>query len=193
MEHEWQAGAHQESLKSQARDFPGGPGLSLCSQCRVPGLTPDQGTRSHMLRMLSHFNYVQLFVTLWTVACQAPLSMGFSRQEYWSSLPCPPPEALPNPGTEPMSLVSPALAGSLFTTSATTPQLRVPKVQLKSLHAKTQDPNATTRIEDPVWHHQSEHSQVNKIINEHFLKSQAKKSRDGLEQNGQSWKALRRN
>ena len=73
-------------------------------------------------------------------ARQAPLSMGFSRQEYWSRLPCPPPEALSNPGTEPMSLVSPALAGSLFTTSATTLQLRVHIVQLKSLHAKTQDP-----------------------------------------------------
>ena len=41
--------------------------------------------------MLSHFSHVQLFVTLWTVAHQAPLTMGFSRQEYWSGLPCPPP------------------------------------------------------------------------------------------------------
>ena len=40
--------------------------------------------------MLSHFSHVQLFVTPWTVAYQAPLSMGFSRQEYWSGLPCPP-------------------------------------------------------------------------------------------------------
>ena len=45
----------------------------------------------------------------WTVAHQAPLSMGFSRQEYWSGLPCPPPGDLPNPGTEPTSPVSPAL------------------------------------------------------------------------------------
>ena len=50
---------------------------------------------------------VQLFATLWTVACQAPLSMGFSRQEYWSGLPCPPPGDLPNPGTEPMSSTAP--------------------------------------------------------------------------------------
>ena len=57
--------------------------------------------------------------TLWTVACQAPLSMGFSRQEYWSRLPCPPPGDLPDPGIEPMSLMSPALAGGFFTTSAT--------------------------------------------------------------------------
>ena len=47
--------------------------------------------------MLSHFSHVPLFVTLWTLACQAPLSMGFSRQEYWSGLPCPPPGHLPNP------------------------------------------------------------------------------------------------
>ena len=57
--------------------------------------------------------------TLWTVALQAPLSMGFSRQEYWSGSPCPPPEVLPDPETEPMSLVSLALAGGFFTTNAT--------------------------------------------------------------------------
>ena len=68
--------------------------------------------------MLNHFSCVQLFATLWTVACQAPLSMGFSRQEYWSELPCPPPGYLPNPGIEPGSLTSPALAGGFFTTSA---------------------------------------------------------------------------
>ena len=47
---------------------------------------------------------VQLFVTPWTVAHQAPLSMGFSRQEYWSGLPFPSPDDLPDPGIEPMSL-----------------------------------------------------------------------------------------
>ena len=55
-------------------------------------------------------------VTPWTVALQAPLSMGFSRQEYWSGLPCPPPGDLPHPGIEPKSLMSPAwssLVGSL--------------------------------------------------------------------------------
>ena len=51
--------------------------------------------------------------------CQAPLCMGLSRQEYWSGLPCPPPEDLPNPGIKPTSLMSPALAGGFFTTSAT--------------------------------------------------------------------------
>ena len=47
---------------------------------------------------------VRLFVTPWTVARQAPPSMGFSRQEYWSGLPCPPPEDLPDPEIEPESL-----------------------------------------------------------------------------------------
>ena len=66
--------------------------------------------------VLSRFSHVQLFSTHWTVACQAPLSMGFSRQEYWCGLPCPPPGDLPNSGTEPKSLTSPALVGMFFTT-----------------------------------------------------------------------------
>ena len=60
---------------------------------------------------------VQLFVTPWTVAHQAPLSMEFSRQEYWSMLPFPTPGNLPNPGIKPTSLASPALAGRLFITA----------------------------------------------------------------------------
>ena len=55
-----------------------------------------------------------LFVTPWTVARQAPLSIGFFREEYWSGLPCSPPRDLPNPGIEPES---PALAGGFFTTA----------------------------------------------------------------------------
>ena len=54
-----------------------------------------------------------LFETPWIIVHQAPLSVGFSRQEYWSGLPCPPPGDLPNPGMEP---ISPALADGLFTT-----------------------------------------------------------------------------
>ena len=57
-------------------------------------------------------------MTPWTAARQAPLSMGFSRQEYWSGLPCPPPGDLPDSGTELTSLLSLALAGGFFTTSA---------------------------------------------------------------------------
>ena len=69
--------------------------------------------------MLSRFSHVQLFVTLWTVAHQAPLSMAFSRQEYWHELPGPPPGDLLNPGIEPLSLMFPALASGFFTTSTT--------------------------------------------------------------------------
>ena len=57
---------------------------------------------------------VQLFATLWTVAHQAPLSREFPRQEYWSGLPFPPPGDLPDPGIEPVSLVSPALADESY-------------------------------------------------------------------------------
>ena len=60
--------------------------------------------------MLSRFSRVQLLATLWTVARQAPLSLGFSRQDYGSGLPCPPPPGdLPDPGIEPKSPVAPAL------------------------------------------------------------------------------------
>ena len=67
-----------------------------------------------------HFSCVRLLVTPWPVSRQAPLSVGFSRQEYWSRLPCPPLGDLPDPGMEPASLTSPALAGCFFffTTSA---------------------------------------------------------------------------
>ena len=66
-------------------------------------------THTHML------SHVWLFVTPWTVAHQAPLSMGFPRQEYWSGLPFSSPGTLPDPGIELTSLVSPALAGRFFT------------------------------------------------------------------------------
>ena len=65
----------------------------------------------------SPFSHVRLFVTPWTVARQAPLSVGFSRQEYWSGLTYPPPEGLPNHGIEHTSLASPALIGGFFTRS----------------------------------------------------------------------------
>ena len=85
---------------------------------------PGQGTRSHMLPLeepvctsktqlnqinkcavLSHFSCVHLFVTLWTAAHQAPLSMRFFRQDYWSGLPFPTPGDLPNPGMEPTNIL----------------------------------------------------------------------------------------
>ena len=65
--------------------------------------------------MLSCFSHVWLFAILWTIACQAPLSMGFAKQEYWSGLPCPLPGDLLDPGIEPASPVFPDIAGGFFT------------------------------------------------------------------------------
>ena len=76
------------------------------------------GPESHS-RVLSRYSRVRLFVTLWTLALQAPLSLGFSRQEYWSVLPRPPLGDLPDSGIQPGSLMSPALAVGFFTASAT--------------------------------------------------------------------------
>ena len=69
--------------------------------------------------MLSHFSHVRLFGALWNVAHQASLSMGLSRQEYWTELPFPLSGDLPDPGIEPVSLMSSAFAGVFFTSSAT--------------------------------------------------------------------------
>ena len=66
--------------------------------------------------VLSH---VRFFATPWSVARQAPLSMEFTRQGYWSGMSCPPPGDLPDPGIEPASVASPALASGFFTTGAT--------------------------------------------------------------------------
>ena len=86
--------------------------------------------------MLSRFSSVQLFATIWTVAHQSPLSMGFSKQEYWSGLPCPPPADLPNPGIEPAFLMSPALTVRFFTTSATWQYLKLISGNLV-IHSRT--------------------------------------------------------
>ena len=92
---------------------------------------------------------VQLFVTLrWDVAHQAPLSMGFSRQEYWSGLLCPPPGDLPDPGIEPTSLTSLALAGELFTTGAT---WEAPNLSLYFLKSQPQAGGLPAEI-DPMNH-----------------------------------------
>ena len=84
-----------------------------------------------LMCMLSLFSRVWLFVTPWTIAYQAPLSVGFSRQEYWSGLPCPPPGDLPNPGIEPTAFMSPSLVGGFFTASTTWEALKaIPKLLL---------------------------------------------------------------
>ena len=109
-------------------------------------MLPTQGgsgsiPRSHRPQLkilpyvLSHFSHVQFFVTTWTVARQALLSMEFSGREYWSGLLCPPPGDLPNPGIEHMSLVSPTLQMNSLPLSL----WRSPKI----LHA-------AAKIEDPV-------------------------------------------
>ena len=67
---------------------------------------------NHFMLSFSQSVVFDSFVTPWTVAVQAPLSMGFSRQEYWSELPFPFPETLPDQGIKP---ASPALAGRFFT------------------------------------------------------------------------------
>ena len=69
--------------------------------------------------MLSHFSHVQLCDPVDYIACQDPLSMAFSKQEYSSGWLCPPPGNLPDPGIKPVSLTSPALAGRFFIISAT--------------------------------------------------------------------------
>ena len=89
--------------------------------CPSPEDLPDQGIKPRFLALqMDSFpaeppgkpflkyevlllSFVRLFASPWTVACQAPLSMEFSRQEYWSGLPCPSPEDLPDPGSEPWS------------------------------------------------------------------------------------------
>ena len=85
-------------------------------QCLFQCLGNNSYRGLYCAQSLSH---VWLFVTPWTVAHQAPLSMGFPRQEEWSGLPFPSPGDLPNPGMKTMSLMSPMLAGKFLTMSAT--------------------------------------------------------------------------
>ena len=79
---------------------------------------PDLGRETEAC-VLSHFSQVQLLAALWTAILQAPLSMGFSRQEYGSGLPWPPPGDLPNPGIKPASFMSSCIGREFFTTNAT--------------------------------------------------------------------------
>ena len=83
--------------------------------------------------VLSH---VQLYVTQQTVTHQTPLSMGFSRQEYWSGSPFPTPRDLPNSGIEPVSLASPALAGRLFNSAKGRDKIRMLECDDAKLHVQ---------------------------------------------------------
>ena len=88
---------------------------------RLPRIHGHTHTHTHNCTccMLSCFSHVWFLTTLWTGAHQAPLYMGFYRQEYWSGLPSPPPGNFPGPVIKPTTLVSPALAGRFSTASAT--------------------------------------------------------------------------
>ena len=83
------------------------PGIEPVSLALAGGFLTAEPPGKHLKYwhpcVLSRFSCVSLFVTPWAEACQAPLFLGFSRQEYWSGLPFPPPGDLPNPGIEPMS------------------------------------------------------------------------------------------
>ena len=100
---------------------PSWPGIEPLSLALHADYLPPETPRKPLVRsaccVLSCFSHVWLFATLWTTACQAPLSMGFSRQEYWSELPFSPSRNLPNQGIKPVSLMSPELTGKLFTKS----------------------------------------------------------------------------
>ena len=115
----WQRQKRWDSLTWTAKKTEGF-GRDKYSKDRDTHLTTEPQGLSVRADVLSCFSPVWLFVTLWTVACQAPLSTGtLQARIYWSGLPRPPSEALPDPGTEPMSLLSPALATGFFTTSST--------------------------------------------------------------------------
>ena len=122
-----QAGRVQTSQRPQdasVQDGGGGPCAETLHSApatgELHGIPESCLAHSRGLRcVLSCFHWVLLCVTPWTVAHQTPLSMDFSRQDYWSGLPCPPPEGLPNPGIKPVFLMSPAVVGRSFTTSVT--------------------------------------------------------------------------
>ena len=114
-------GDHQHSPSFHCWSLPPSPSwpLNICGVgSELAHLWPWYWARCVHACVLSCFSHVRLFATPWTVARQGPLSTEFSRQEYWSGLPCPSPD-LPNPGIEPASLTSWALASRFFTTGAT--------------------------------------------------------------------------
>ena len=93
------------------------------------------------------------FVTLWTVAGQTPLSMGSSRQEYWSGLPCTLPRDHPDPKMEPMSLTSPALAGGLFTSHTTwEAQLLTLRIGFSLLLLRISHHDGRRKVKGPLPH-----------------------------------------
>ena len=105
--------------------------------------------RITMCAYASCFSHGQLFLTLRIVAHQAPLSMRFSRQEYCSGFLCPPPGDLPDPGIEPMSLMSPELAGGFLTARATykAPRITIcPTYSLLSIYPRNVKTYVLTKL-----------------------------------------------
>ena len=91
-------------LKWFAIPFSSGPRFVNLDKSPLICLELETKTRCVCVCLLSHFSRFRLFVTLWAVARQVPLSVAFSRQEYWGGLPCPPPGDLPDPGMDPRLL-----------------------------------------------------------------------------------------
>ena len=110
----WCKGRLQQSWKP-GLPFKESMGVTVNFACQLDWAMGCQHVRAKWLQPCCF----KSFETPWTLARQAALSMGFSRHEYWSVLLCPPPGDLPDPAIKPMSLMSPALAGRFFTTSAT--------------------------------------------------------------------------
>ena len=117
--HDWGSGIRVGHSRSVSPLFHGVHGLNFLHDCPThpePKLWRLGWLRLAEVIFCALLSRVWPFATPWTVANQVPLSMGFSRQEYWSGLPFPSPGDLPDPGIKPTSLASPALAGEFFAT-----------------------------------------------------------------------------
>ena len=116
---------------------------TLCDpmDCSLPGSSVHGISQARILEWVTLLSRVRLFMTPWTVAYHAPLSMGFSREEYWSGLPFPSPEDLPNPGIElgSSTLQADALLSELFPSLGDLPNPRPPVLQADSLPMSHQE------------------------------------------------------
>ena len=101
----------------ETESFSGSKTLQLPALEGAPPLTARPEVKFNPVHRAKSLQSCPLYAAPWTVAHRAPLSMGFSRQEYWGGLPCPPPGDLPDAGFEPTPLTSPVFTGRFFTTS----------------------------------------------------------------------------
>ena len=122
----WVSSSHQVAkvleFQLQHQSFQCHPGVTM-SQTELSGWVNWNDIEEAGSLLACVLSYVQICVTLWTVACQTPLSMRFSRPECWSGLPCSSPGNLPDPGIEPTSLIPPAWAGRHWVVKITNLQL----------------------------------------------------------------------